>query len=135
DWSQIEPLFDALEARDLSTREALERWLLEVSELSACLSEESSRRHVAMTCATDDPAREQAYLDYIENIAPRAKPRWHRLREKYVASPARAELPRPRYEVYDRSTVNAVEIFREENVALQTEDDKLDQQYQKICGA
>src|SRR5687768_12657107 len=135
EWAQIEPLFDALDLQPLDTVKQLEQWLLDSSELSACISEESSRRHVAMTCQTDDPVKERAYLYFIEEIGPRCKPRWHRLREKYAASPARAQLPKSRYTVYDRSMVNAVQIYREENVPLQTEDDKLDQQYQKLCGA
>ena len=135
DWQQIEPLFDALDRRPVETLEQLQSWLLDASELAACISEEASQRHVAMTCQTDDPVKEKAYLDFIEEIAPRCKPRWHRLHEKYVASPARGKLPKERYRVYDRSAAAAVEIFREQNVPLQTEDDKLDQQYQKICGA
>ncbi|GMV96608.1 MAG: hypothetical protein AMXMBFR83_09700 [Phycisphaerae bacterium] len=135
DWSAIEPLFEALERRPIETPGQLEGWLLDVSELAACLSEEGSKRYVAMTCQTDDPAREQAHLHFIEQIQPRCKPRWHALRERYVKSPARALLDRSRYLVYDRGTVAAVELFRQENVALHTEAEKLDQQYQKVCGA
>jgi oligoendopeptidase F len=135
DWAQIEPLFDKLDARPVDAVDQLQGWLLDVSELAACISEEASKRHVAMTCQTDDPVKEQAYLHFIEEIAPRCKPRWHRLHEKYIASPARPQLPKDRYRVYDRSTAASVEIFRPENVPLQTEDEKLDQQYQKICGA
>ncbi len=134
DWAQLEPLFDKLEQRSLNNTDDLQQWLLDTSELSACISEESSKRHVAMTCATDDPQKEQAYLYFVEEITPKCKPRWQTLRERYVASPARSKLPQPRFTVYDRSTTAAVEIFREENVPLQVEEDKLDQQYQKICG-
>lgn len=135
DWAQIEPLFDRLEACPIDAPVTLEQWLLDASELSACLNEESSRRYVAMTCQTDDPERERAYLDFVENIAPRCKPRWHALNRRYVSSPARRRLDPRRYEVYDRGVATSVEIYRDENVPLQTEDDKLDQQYQKICGA
>ncbi len=135
DWSQIEPLFDALDARAIESVEQFEQWILDSSELAACLSEEYNKRYVAMTCQTDDPLREKAYLHFVEEIQPRCKPRWDRLNKRYVASPVRREMSRPRYEVYDRSTVTAVELFREENIPLQTEDAKLDQQYQKICGA
>ncbi len=134
-WGQIEPMFEVLDARPLETAEQLEQWILDGGELAACLSEEYHKRYVAMTCQTNDPAREQAYLHFIEEIQPRCKPRWHRLNERYVACPLRRQLLRQRYEVYDRSTVTAVELFRDENVALQTEEAKLDQQYQKICGA
>jgi oligoendopeptidase F len=135
DWAQIEPLFDALDTRPIEAVAQLEQWLLDSSELAACLSEEFNKRYVAMTCQTDDPARERAYLGFVEEIQPRCKPRWHRLNERYVASPAREHLPRDRYLVFDRSTTTAVELFRQENVPLQTEDTKLDQQYQKTCGA
>ena len=35
----------------------LERWLLDWSELSAALDEESSRRYIAMTCHTNNRGR------------------------------------------------------------------------------
>jgi oligoendopeptidase F len=141
DWAAIEPLFDELDARAIDTPEQLERWLLDQSELAACISEEGSKRYVAMTCQTDDPEREKAHLFFVEQITPKCKPRWHRLRQRYVSAPARAALAgqaaptRERYRVFDRSAVAAVELFRDANVPLQTDDDKLDQQYQKICGA
>ena len=44
-------------------------------------------------------------------------------------------MPRPRYEVFDRSTALQVELFRQENVPLETEEAKLSQQYQKLAGS
>ncbi len=135
DWNRIEPIFDDLERRPIDTVAQLEQWLLDGSELAACLEEESTMRDVASTRHTDDEEAERAYLHFIEQIEPKCRPRWHKLRQRYVASSARKELPTSRYAVYDRSTTTAVEIFRSENVPLQTEDKKLYQQYQKLCGA
>lgn len=135
DWSQIEPYFDLLRDRDISTVEELERWLLDCSELMACIDEVGTDREVKYTCQTDDPERKRAHLDYVENIAPRCKPRWNELNLKYVRSPAAAGLPRPRYFVFDRSVHNTVELYREENVPLQVEEAKLQQQFQEISGA
>lgn len=135
DWSQIEPLFDQLDSRPVDTTDQLDQWMLDGSELAACIEEEGTGRYVAMTCNTEDKNIEQAYLHFIEQIEPRCKPRWHRLHERYAASPARRNLPEVRYKVYDRSVANAVELFRDENVPLQTEDSKLDQEYKKLCGA
>jgi oligoendopeptidase F len=39
------------------------------------------------------------------------------------------------YAVFDRDVKNHVELFRPENVALETEEAKLSQQYQKLIGA
>ncbi len=136
-WSEIEPLFDELERRAarIDTPEALEEWILDGSELAAAVHEEGSVRYIRMTCQTDNPEYEKAYLYFVEEIEPRLKPRFHRLNELYLKSPARSRLPKERYLVFDRKTQNAVELFREENVPLETQEEKLGQQYQKLTGA
>lgn len=135
DWQQVEPLFQRLLDQQLESVEDLERWLLDESELSACLSEERSDRYIAMTRDTEDDDKERRYLEFIENVVPRAKPWFHRLNEKYVACPHRGELDAERYGVLDREIEALIELFREENIPLQTETAKLSQRYQKLCGA
>ena len=49
DWSSLEPYFQDLERRPLETREALERWLLDMSELEAVVSEDACWRQIKMT--------------------------------------------------------------------------------------
>ncbi len=134
DWATLAAAYADLRARALDTPEALERWLLDLSELQAATGEEYSARYIRMTCHTDDPALEQAYLAYLQEILPRCEPENFELNRKYLAAPARPRPAPPRYEVYDRARENEVAIFREENVPLQTEDDTLAQRYQKACG-
>jgi len=136
-WEEIEPLFDRLEAMIHSARtpQALEQWLLHWGEFSAALDEESSKRYIAMTCHTDNPDAEKAYLQFVEEIEPRLKPRQFKLEQLYMAHPCRNDLPRARYEVFDKHTAVRVELFREENVPLETEEAKLSQQYQKLSGS
>jgi oligoendopeptidase F len=137
EWAQIGPLFDRLEAgaTRCETLSDFEQWMLAWSELSAALDEESSRRYIAMTCHTDNPEAEKAYLHFVEQIEPQLKPRQFKLSEIYLAHPARARLPRERYEVFDRDTNVHVELFRPENVPLETEEARLGQQYQKLSGS
>ncbi len=162
DWAQIAPLFDQLETRAAAAKSGtdLERWLLDWSELSAALAEEATRRNIAMTCHTDNVEAEKAYLYFVENIEPEIKPRQFALEKIYVAHPARPELLKIRwsegehntnnmgaraarlsaasefkYLIFDRDVKNHVELFRPENVALETEEAKLGQQYQKLIGA
>ncbi|MFO1478298.1 MAG: M3 family oligoendopeptidase [Verrucomicrobiota bacterium] len=136
-WDAVRPLFDSLESRvgACKTAAELERWILDWSELSSALDEESSRRHIAMTCHTDDPEAEKAFLHFIEKIDPELKPRQFELAKRYLAHPARTQLPRERYKVYDRDLENQVSLFRPENVALETEEARLGQQYQKRSGS
>ncbi len=137
DWPQIAPLFDQLAARAASckTPAELERWLLDWSELSAALDEESSRRYIAMTCHTDNPDAEKAYLHFVENVEPQLKPRQFALEKIYIAHPQRKKLPQPRFQVFDRDVKNHVELFRPENVPLETGEARLCQQYQKLSGS
>ena len=134
-WAAIESYFDALRDRPIDTVEQLEAWLIDYSELAAAISEVGTDRHVKMTCQTDDPAREAAFLDFVENIDPKCKPRAHELDVRYAQSPVASALPAERYGVLDRSIRADVELFREENVPLETEDAKLKQRYQKVSGA
>jgi oligoendopeptidase F len=137
DWPQIAPLFGQLEKRAPQIKSAtdLERWLLDWSELNAALDEESSRRYIAMTCHTDNADAEKAYLHFVEQVEPQLKPRQFALEKIYVAHPQRGNLPVTRFEVFNRDVKNHVELFRPENVALETEEAKLCQQYQKLIGA
>jgi oligoendopeptidase F len=156
DWPRIVPLFDQLEQRAAQAKFAadLERWLLDWSELTAALDEEASRRYIAMTCHTDNAEAEKAFLHFVEHVEPQLKPRQFALEKIYVAHACRAELLQvgvqasacspenklkhelqPRYAVFDRDVKNHVELFRPENVALETEESKLCQQYQKLIGA
>ena len=145
DWPQIAPLFDQLEQRasKIASSAELERWLHDWSELNAALDEESSRRYIAMTCHTDNPEAEKAYLHFVEHVDPQLKPRQFALEKIYVTHSFREELLEmgdvgvagARYEVFDRDVKNHVELFRQENVPLETEEAKLSQQYQKLIGS
>jgi oligoendopeptidase F len=136
-WDQVAPLFDRLEAEaaQCTTPKQLEGWLLNWSEAGAALDEEASRRYIAMTCHTDHPEAEKAYLHFVENIEPCLKPRQFKLAQLYVQHPARKQLSQDRYQVFDRDTRLHVELFRPENVPLETEEAKLSQQYQKLSGS
>ena len=137
DWPQIAPLFDQLERRaaGANSAAALEHWLLNWSELSAALDEEFSCRYIAMTCHTDNPDAEKAYLHFVENVEPQLKPRQFALEKIYVAHLQRDKLPQPRFRVFDRDVKNHVELFRPENIPLETGDARLSQQYQKLSGS
>ncbi|MEI6085859.1 MAG: M3 family oligoendopeptidase, partial [Verrucomicrobiota bacterium] len=74
---------------------------------------------------------EKAYLEFVEKIEPQLKPRQFALSKLYVAQP----LTAPRYEVFNRDVAVGVELYRDENVPLETEEAKLCQQYQKLAGA
>src|SRR4051812_49239660 len=94
DWDQIAPLYDKLEvgAAACKTVADLERWLIDWSELDAAMDQDSSERYIAMTCHTDSPEAEKAYLHFVENIQPQLKPREFKLAQIFIAHPLRSQL-------------------------------------------
>src|SRR5260221_595501 len=101
DIEKLAPLFDRLKTNLEAVRSVaeLERWLQDHSEVSAALAESSSIRYIAMTCQTDDPEREKAYLKIIEVVQPWLKPRQFELLQKLVAIPWFRQLPSS-YEIF-----------------------------------
>ncbi len=133
-WESLEPVIRELAAADLSSTATLERWLLDWSVLCDHVDETAAQLYVNMTCHTDNADYESRYLNFMEHILPKYKDWSQTLREKYVASPARAQLPKDRYAMTDRHFEAQVKIFKKENLALDVECDKLEQQYQKLFG-
>src|SRR5690349_14649984 len=86
DWARIAPLFDQLQSRAAAAKNLadLENWVLDWSELSAALDEESSKRYIAITCHTDNTDAEKAYLHFVEKIDPELKPRQFELEKAYI---------------------------------------------------
>ena len=134
-WEQIEPWYRRLLDRPIDSARVLEDWLFDVGELNGAVGQEGVKRYIAMTCQTDDPEREAAYLAFVREIEPKLKPIQNEIRAKYLDSPHRAELPRDRYHVFDRAQANRRALFREANIPRETELAELEQQYQKIIGA
>ena len=69
----LEPLFESLAHRPLSDADAIERWLLDESELQARIGAALARRYVRMTRATDDSEAREAYLAMEQKVMPRVR--------------------------------------------------------------
>ena len=134
-WEQIEPWYHTLMAQPIDSAADLEHWVLAAGELNAAVGQEGVERYVAMTCQTDDPQREAAYLSFVRDIEPKLKPLQNEIRSRYLDSPYRSGLPHDRYFVFDRALDNRRALFREANIPRETKLAELEQQYQKIMGA
>jgi oligoendopeptidase F len=135
DWKEIAPFFEDLEKRKLHSPKDLEQAFLDLSELLSAVEEEGAIRYIRMTCDTTSPEYEKAYLTFVEEVAPKVEEALHRLRVKFASAPAWKDLDPKRYLVLKRKWENAIVIFREENIPLKVEEEKLGQRYQKIFGA
>jgi oligoendopeptidase F len=128
-------LMQKLLDRPIHSSEELEKWLLDSSEFDAAFSQTHSILHIRMTCQTDDPVRAEAFKKFVETVLPAVRPIGDKLNRKYLADREKYPLDAKRYEVYDRDTRAEIELFRDENVPLQTQESLLEQDYQTVCGA
>ena len=131
-WESLAPLYKALIDRPLHSKADVETLLLDRSELDAAASEAGDELYIQMTCHTEDAQIKGAYLAHVEQVQPKLKEVSFELDSKLVQSPHLVELDAARYAVLVRDLRCALEIFRPENIALETELTKLDQEYSEI---
>ena len=134
DWNSIAPYLEDLDSRVLNTASDLEKWLKDMSELEAIVSEDVSWRHIRMTCNTEDQQIRDNFTYFVTEIQPRIQPYADRLNRKLVESPLTAALDQKKYFTYLRSVQKSIELFREENIPIQSELSVLGQQYGEIAG-
>ncbi|HEX9514481.1 MAG TPA: M3 family oligoendopeptidase [Puia sp.] len=134
DWNGLEPWFQDLEQRKLDSREALEKWLRDISELEAVVSEDACWRQIRMTCDTENKQMEDAFTYFCLEIQPKIQPYADRLNRKLVESTYTQKLDQRQYFTYLRSVRKRIELFRDENIPLQAELSVLAQQFGVISG-
>jgi len=133
-WDNVQPYYQKLQSREFKCSGCIEQFLLDRSELDAAVTEAGSNLYIAMTCNTEDEDAKNAFLSFVENVEPELKKVGFELNKKVVQSPYAQDLDSERYGVLIRDWKADIELFREENVPLQTEDIKLGQEYAELCG-
>jgi len=129
-WTEIEPYFQDLESRTL-TAEKVAGFLADWTKIVELVDEIGSRRYVATAINTADEEAERLYSVYVDEIFPAVEAAEQKLKEKLLASglePAGFEVPLRKMRVQ-------AALFREANLPLISEEQKLKIQYNKIIGA
>lgn len=129
-WEQIEPYYARLNKTELDEQN-IEAWLADWSQVASLVDERFQRLQLARTQHTADKEVETNFNQFVEEIYPKYQAAEQLLKEKFVASgltPAGFETPL-------RNLRAEAKFFRLENLPLQTQDQKLEQEYDKILGA
>ncbi|RYY34612.1 MAG: M3 family oligoendopeptidase [Sphingobacteriaceae bacterium] len=134
-WENLEPFYKELLDRPIGSVTDLEQWLHDRSELEAALEEDFAWRYIRMTCDTNSEELLQKFQYFATEIEPKTAPYSNELNKKLVESPYIDELDNDKYYVYLRGIRKALELFREENIPLQTEIQVEQQKYQQITGS
>jgi len=134
DWKSLEPYFKDLVERKIESRSDLEKWLQDSSELEAIVSEDANWRQIRMTCDTENKELENAFTYFVMEIQPHIQSYADKLNKKLIENPFTKELDRDKYFTYLRNIKKNIELFREENIGLNSELSVMAQQYGVIAG-
>ncbi|MCI0714489.1 MAG: M3 family metallopeptidase, partial [Chloroflexi bacterium] len=130
EWADIKPEFDALLAQEV-TEDTIEQWLKTWTKLADRIEEASSRLAVLHTLDTADAEAERRYFRFAEDVMPEVNKVYQALNKKLVES----GLIPPGMEVPLRDIRTSIEIFREQNLPLFVEHQRLGSNYSKIVAA
>lgn len=134
DWPALEPYFKELLERNIGSLQELEQWLKDLSELEAVISEDACWRQIKMTCDTENPQLAESFNYFMMEIQPKIQPYSDLLNRKLVENPFTKELKEPAYFTYLRNVKKNIDLFREENIPLQSELAVEAQQFGVISG-
>ena len=129
-WSDYEPYFNDLAARPLNEGN-IQAWLDDWSTLAATVDEQYWRLYIATTVNTADQESEDRFNLYIEQIQPAARTAEQKLKDKILTS----GLSPKGFETGLRRIEAEAEIFREENLPLLMEEQKLVTDYNSLIGS
>jgi oligoendopeptidase F len=134
DWKTLEPYLINLEVRSIQSKEDLEKWMKDASELEAVISEDACWRQIKMTCDTENKELEESFSFFMMQIQPKVQPYADRLNKKLISSPFLKELDQNKYFTYIRNVKKSIDLFREKNIPLQAELNVMQQQFGSISG-
>ena len=119
----------------LTSKEDLEIFFKDVSRLESAVSEEMAWRYIKMTCNTQDEEIEKSYLEFVQEIQPKIAPIEDQLNRKIVDSEfSKTFDDEEAYFIYLRALRSAVDLFREENIKIQSDLSTLASEYSAIQG-
>jgi oligoendopeptidase F len=134
EWNALEPYFKELVGRAINSREELEKWMKDMSELEAVVSEDVCWRQIKMTCDTTDKSLEESFNFFCMEIQPKVQPYADLLNRKLLECPFTQELDQQQYFTYLRNVRKSIDLFREANIPIQAELSVMQQQYGQIAG-
>jgi oligoendopeptidase F len=133
-WATLEAYFEELLQRDISGPAALRQWVDDLSELEAVLSEETGWRYIRMVIDTQNEEARKAFEFLVTEIDPKVAPYNDRFNRKLLSAADLSSLTDEGFAIYLRAVRKQVEMFREENIPLNTAMQQLQQKYGAITG-
>lgn len=130
----ILPEYQNLLDVQVSTKQQLIDWISCRDQLDCKLGDDYAWRYIQHSCYTQDTEKTKAYMQFVEEIMPEWQRMSDQLNRSLVSFPHLESLDKP-YQVYLRSVKSQIALFREANIPLQEQDQKLATDYQACRAA
>lgn len=131
-WKDIEPYYSNLEHRQIQSVDDLEKWWKDKSELESVLEEENAWRYIRMVCETQNESLANHFNVFVTEIDPEINRCNNILNKKLESSPFLEKLDQQKFFIAIRSIKKELELFRSENIPIQAELQKEQQEYGAI---
>ena len=135
-FESVEKYLTLLLDRNLDSAMELRQWLKDKSELEAVLEEDMAWRYIRMSIDTANDAHQKAYTFFVTEIQPKLAPMEDALNKKFISCPFHEELAKEEaFTIHIRSVKSQLELYREENITIQSFLAEKTQEFGAISGA
>lgn len=134
-WEDLQNYFEDLDNRSIESKADFDQFLSDTSELEAVLEEDLAWRYIKMTIDTKDENLLADYTNFVSNIQPKISPYDDKFNRKINDSAFKSDYNSSDYKIFFRGISTSIELFREENIAIQAELAQESQEYGAISGA
>lgn len=129
-WKDFAPHYADLEQEAIG-EDTIGDWMARWTTLSEIQEELYNRAYVATSMNTADKMAEKRFDEYMQDIYPNLAAAEQKLKKKLLASGLSIEG----FEIPLRNMRTEAELFREDNIPLRIEEEKLSNTFDKITGA
>ena len=134
-WQDLEPYFTKMFEMTINSKDDLELLIYKLSDVLSVYREQDARSYINMTCDTNNEEFLKRHQLFNEKISPFLNESVHQIEEKILNSEFLPDIDQKYFSCFLQSLKKEVEMFRKENIPLQTELSKLSTQYSQIAGS
>ena len=134
-WESVKPFYENLNGREINNTDDLMLFFANRSELESYISENFAWRYIKMTCDTSNKEIKANYDQFVIEIQPELSAYDDILNKKILESSYLDNLQGKGFEIAVKGMKISSEIFKNVNIPLFTEIQKLSSDYQATIGA
>ncbi len=135
-FESVEKYLNHLLLREINSSAELKTWLKDKSELEAVLEEDMAWRYIKMSIDTRNEHYSKAYNFFVSEIQPKLAPFDDKLNKKLMNCAHKGDLEKDNaYQIYFRGVQTQLDLYREENISIQSYLSQKSQEFGAISGA